>query len=74
MRQTAGIAVADPSLSIALTLSALQDGTPLPVGYSSTSQTPTLIGDIDEHATQDSLSDGDRAYLRDRITRATGKD
>ena len=34
MRQTAAIAVADPSLSIAITLSALQDGIPLPVGYS----------------------------------------
>jgi hypothetical protein len=31
MRQTAVIAVTDPS---AITLSALQDGIPLPVGYS----------------------------------------
>src|SRR5580698_1048378 len=44
------------------------------VGHSRHYKSRSRQGDIYERTTQDSLADGDRASLRDRIVRATGKD
>src|SRR5580692_3949035 len=43
-------------------------------GHSQRHTTRSRQGDIHEYTTQDFLSDGDRASLRDRIIRATGRD